>query len=141
MNPADACSFTTTPALASACKQYHTNFENMWSYDFYKQDLKVVVMLLLRINLATKRFFGSKKKCTTKTKQNPKAQKNQQRKGFLKQKMETLFELLIKYQGGKDRKLSCITRVIDTIFNPRCLVINETACSNAKDGVILYPTY
>ncbi|KAG2205230.1 hypothetical protein INT47_009495 [Mucor saturninus] len=43
MNEADAFDFIPTPALTSACKQYHTNFENIWSNESYKQDLRVVL--------------------------------------------------------------------------------------------------
>lgn len=76
MNSDNTFNFTTTPALIDACKQYYTNVANMWSSDSFKQDLKVVVLLLLRTNLAKKRFFGLKKyRKTEKSKREPKAQK------------------------------------------------------------------
>lgn len=139
MNEADAFNFTTTPALASACKQFHTNFENMWSNEFYKQDLRVVVTLLLRINLAKKRFFGSRKKHNRDTKKVSKAKGTKLSKGLLKQKMETLFEVLIKYQRGKDRKLPCITRFIKAIFDSTYYVINKTTGSDPEDEGMLLP--
>ncbi|KAG2201781.1 hypothetical protein INT47_002041 [Mucor saturninus] len=135
MNEADAFNFTTTPALASACKQFHTNFENMWSNEFYKQDLRVVVTLLLRINLAKKRFFGFRKKHNMDTKKVSKAKGTKLRKGYLKQKMETLFEVLMKYQSGKDRKLPCITRFIKAIFDSTYYVVNKTTGSDPEDEV------
>ncbi|KAG2195155.1 hypothetical protein INT47_006604 [Mucor saturninus] len=61
LNSNDAYHFTTTSALASACKQYFVNFENMWSHDQYRQDLRVCITLILRINLARSRFFNKKK--------------------------------------------------------------------------------
>ncbi|KAG2205959.1 hypothetical protein INT47_005277 [Mucor saturninus] len=120
LNSNNAYHFTTTPALASACKQYFVNFENMWSHDQYRQDLRVCITLLLRINLARSRFFNKKKYEAKKIDDSKKSQgvsKKIKAKKALSQKMEALFKLLIKFQGSKYRKMHCIAKILKHLFS------------------------
>ena len=85
----------------------------MWSYDQCKQDLRVVLTLIIRMNLSKKRFFKHKNvprksgevvEVKLKKTQSPKVQMNQ------------LFELLIKF-SKKHKKYYCIERLVEKIFN------------------------
>jgi hypothetical protein len=60
LNPALLLDFTTIPAVQTACRRYHTDFANMWTYDRYQSDLHVTILLLLRIHLAKQRFLSRK---------------------------------------------------------------------------------
>ncbi|CEP08677.1 hypothetical protein [Parasitella parasitica] len=74
LEDSDRCEVTTTACLIAACRQYFSDFENMWSQKKYYEDLRVVLVLLLRSHLAKRRFsrnrnrvYKAKKSTTDKT--------------------------------------------------------------------------
>lgn len=135
MDPKDTFDFKTTPALQTACKQYYTNFSNMWSYDQYKQDLRVSITLLLRMHLAKKRFFKPKK-----SRQVTKAKERQgclYRKGYLRKKMDSLFYLLLKFQNGKQNKIHSIKRTIVSLYDFEKITASKPKSNDAiEEGIV-----
>lgn len=110
--------FKTTPAIASACKQFYTNFDNMWSGNACKNDLRVAVTLILRINLARKRFFRKKNPSHEKSKKDVKEPVKSEQKSDSTRKMEELFTLLLKHRRGLPNKYFVIKSLISEILDP-----------------------
>lgn len=107
--------FTTSPAIVASCKMFFTNFSNLWCFDKYKSDLRVIFTLLLRIDLAKKRFFRQKKTRTDKVA----VVKNKRSKPYkapLKKLMLELFKVVTKFEHGQFQKLSVIDKYVDIIF-------------------------
>ncbi|KAL9543354.1 hypothetical protein MBANPS3_008154 [Mucor bainieri] len=79
--------FKTGYTLQASCRQFFTNFSNMWSQSKCRADLRVVLDLLLRMHLAQDRFFGPKKQ----RKKEVTADKTKTPRVHLKTHMDTLF--------------------------------------------------
>ncbi|KAL9544323.1 hypothetical protein MBANPS3_007680 [Mucor bainieri] len=79
--------FKTGYTLQASCRQFFTNFSNMWSQSKCRADLRVVLDLLLRMHLAQDRFFGPKKQ----HKKEVTADKTKTPRVHLKTHMDTLF--------------------------------------------------
>lgn len=136
MKKEDTVKFTTTPALASACKSYHTNVTNMWTADRVQSDLRVVIILLLRIHLAPKRFFRqkSKKKSLESINQNNVVNTSASNCKIGKTKaMRDLFHLLQRHNGDNfGNKLQVLQKLVDVIMKekvkiPSAQKVEETA--------------
>ncbi|CAO3634132.1 unnamed protein product [Mucor hiemalis] len=131
MSVDDVFAFKTTPALHHALKQYHVNFCNMWSLENYRQDLKVVITLLLRINLARKRFFA--KKTFPKRDISDEKKKQKSRKKFKKQFLcEQIFQILMKIREGNDQKHLALQKVVESLFAPRKNQADQGADGDAQ---------
>lgn len=99
----------------------------MWTQEKYSQDVRVVVTLLLRINLAKKRFFRTRKQTTT---QKPKELKVKTKGGNVTRRLNTLFELLMKVQNFKKNKLRCIEKVLNSLFIEDAYIPSTVASSS-----------
>lgn len=115
----DYCDFTTTPTLVSACKQFFTSFSNMWTYQRFVSDLRVVLTLILRLHLCPKRFrrlnhsrVSSKQEKTAQ--ESPKTAKKRRQRVMI-----DLFEAIIKYSAGKLNKIHVVEKLVDNVFNSR----------------------
>ncbi|KAG2213527.1 hypothetical protein INT47_009201 [Mucor saturninus] len=128
LNLNDAYHFTTTPALASACKQYFVNFESMWSHDQYRHVLRVCITLLHRINLVRSRLFDKKKYEAKKIDDFKKSQvvsKKFKAKKSVAQKMEVVNQV----SRLKIRKNAFTDCTIPPYYNDR-------KCDNESPGVV-----
>ena len=105
----------------------------MWTNDKYRQDIRAVVTLLLRINLAPKRFFKPKKKYDKEESKKTKIRKNVPKSVL----METLFELLVKFQKGSSKynKLHSIKKTIQKLFNANVATSFSKATDKDSMGV------
>lgn len=133
MSQEDIYAFTTSPAIGSACKQYYTNFNNMWSEEKYRDDLRVAITLLLRINLARKRYFKHRKPSPQSSTTPSPLKKNKSLSGSMK----LLFELLLKFQKSKHRKVHSIEKVVEAIFcgDEKPTVAQHQAIEQDEDGM------
>ena len=69
---ADHADFVCGPWIQDACRQFLTNFANMWSPSSCSGDLRVIIELLLRMHLCSQRFFKPKPDSKDKNKKKDK---------------------------------------------------------------------
>ncbi|KAI7873180.1 uncharacterized protein EV154DRAFT_579468 [Mucor mucedo] len=112
------CDFTTTPTLVSACKQFFTNFSNMWTYQRFVSDLRVTLTLILRLHLCPKKSHRlSHPHASKKQKQNSQKSPKTVKKRHQKRVMIDLFDAIAKYNAGKLNKIHVVEKLIDGVFN------------------------
>ncbi|KAI7877097.1 uncharacterized protein EV154DRAFT_576986 [Mucor mucedo] len=112
------CDFTTTPTLVSACKQFFTNFSNMWTYQRFVSDLRVTLTLILRLHLCPKKSHRlSHPHASKKQKQNSQKSLKTVKKRHQKRVMIDLFDAIAKYNAGKLNKIHVVEKLIDGVFN------------------------
>lgn len=115
----DCQAFTTTPCLSTACRQYFSNFELMWAPQTHRQDLRVAATLLLRMNLAKKRFFREHKRHISKDLAESRSKTRASSFG----RMNTLFKLLLQVQDNH-KKVFVVAKFVKRMFgsstHPSC---------------------
>ncbi|KAI7895900.1 uncharacterized protein EV154DRAFT_298392 [Mucor mucedo] len=108
--------FVSNPTIAYVCRQYYVNFTNLWTFQKYMQDLKVVITLTIRANLCRQRFFSKSSTVSSKA-PSPNRSSSAKKKTNRLFLMNELFDcLLIHNQHKKSGKLFVIENLVEKLF-------------------------